>query len=63
MVLNVIKLLLASIRWGKLSQDEIRIIKTTSLREQFTTPLIQSKMSPKHQTLEQYTVVLRTKAP
>jgi hypothetical protein len=57
MILTAYTLLFAYCRWGKLSTNDIRIIKTTTFKQLFVSPYIQTK------SLEQYTVVLRTAAP
>lgn len=63
MITTAFKLLFAYTRWGKLSTNDIRVIKTTTFKQLFNSPYIITKYSSKHQSLEQYTPVLRTGAP
>ena len=63
MILTAYTLFFAYCRWGKLSPNDIRIIKTTTFKQLFISPYIQTKYSHINQSLEQYTVVLRTAAP
>jgi len=63
MITTAFKLFFAYSRWGKLSTNDIRVIKTTSFKQLFHSPYIITKYSSKNQSLEQYTPVLRTGAP
>lgn len=63
MIRTAFKLFFAYTRWGKLSSDDIRVIKTTTFLQLFHSPYITVKYSSKNQSLEQYTPVLRTVAP
>ena len=63
MITTAFKLFFAYSRWGRLSSDDIRVIKTTTFLQLFRSPYIITKYSSKNQSLEQYTPVLRTGAP
>lgn len=63
MITIALKLFFAYTRWGKLSSDDIRVIKTTTFIQLFHSPYIITKYSSKNQSLAYYTEVLRTGAP
>ena len=63
MIITAFKLFFAYTRWGKLSNDDIRVIKTTTFLQLFHSPYIITKYSSKNQSLVYYTDVLRTGAP
>lgn len=63
MITTAFKLFFAYSRWGKLSSDDIRVIKTTTFIQLLQAPYIITKYSSKNQSLAYYTPVLRTGAP
>ena len=63
MITTAFKLFFAFSRWGRLSSDDIRVIKTTTFTQLLQAPYIITKYSSKNQSLAYYTDVLRTGAP
>ena len=63
MITTAFKLFFAFTRWGRLSSDDIRVIKTTTFTQLLQAPYIITKYSSKNQSLAYYTDVLRTGAP